>query len=134
MIDDFSLPQHGWDFIPQNHDAPFPSLEERMKIYNREAPLLSISAVNDCIEGYITPLEITHLITISCTGMSAPGLDLQIAEALGLAPNIFRTSVNFMGCYAAVHGLKLAKFICDSTPNSNVRIMYHPFSKRVHTG
>ncbi|MEP6514398.1 MAG: 3-oxoacyl-[acyl-carrier-protein] synthase III C-terminal domain-containing protein, partial [Parafilimonas sp.] len=35
----------------------------------------------------------------------------------------FRTSINFMGCYAAVHGLRMAKHICDSTPNSNVIIV-----------
>lgn len=54
--------------------------------------------------------------------MSAPGLDLQLAEVLNLSPNIFRTSVNFMGCYAAIHALKLAKMICDTTPNANVVI------------
>jgi predicted naringenin-chalcone synthase len=40
--------------------------------------------------------------------MSAPGLDLQVMEALDLPADIFRTSVNFMGCYAAIHALKLA--------------------------
>jgi len=123
VIDDFSLPANEWDFIPQNQAAPFPSIEERMKIYNLEAPKLSVKAITDCLSGYINPNEISHLITVSCTGMSAPGLDLQIAEEMGLAPNIFRTSVNFMGCYAAVHGLKLAKFICDSTPGANVVIV-----------
>ena len=50
--------------------------------------------------------DITHLITVSCTGMSAPGLDLDIAQAMQLSPEIVRTSVNFMGCYAAVHALQ----------------------------
>jgi predicted naringenin-chalcone synthase len=54
--------------------------------------------------------------------MSAPGLDLQIAEALDLSPNVFRTSINFMGCYAAIHALKLAKLICDAEPFANVVI------------
>jgi predicted naringenin-chalcone synthase len=45
---------------------------------------------------------------VSCTGMSAPGLDLEVVEQMGLPSNIFRTSVNFMGCYAAIHALKLA--------------------------
>jgi predicted naringenin-chalcone synthase len=41
-----------------------------------------------------------------------------------LSPNIFRTSVNFMGCYAAIHGLKLAKMICDSsTTKANVVVV-----------
>jgi len=123
VIDDFSQPCEEWDFIPQDKTAAFPSLEDRMNIYNREAAPLSIQAINDCISNYIPSSAITHLITISCTGMSAPGLDLQIAEALQLPVSVFRTSVNFMGCYAAVHGLKLAKLICDSTPNANVVIV-----------
>jgi predicted naringenin-chalcone synthase len=81
-----------------------------------------MKAIKDCIADHIDPGEITHLITVSCTGMSAPGLDLQVAEELQLRPDIFRTSVNFMGCYAAVHALKLARLICDGTPGSNILI------------
>ena len=58
--------------------------------------------------------DITHLMTVSCTGMSAPGLDLQVMELLDLPRNIFRTSVNFMGCYAAIHALKMADAFCKS--------------------
>lgn len=123
VIDDFSQPCHEWDFIPRDEGVAFPGMEDRMKVYCEEAAPLSIRAVQDCINGYIQPAAITHLITISCTGMSAPGLDLQIAEALQLPVSVFRTSVNFMGCYAAVHGLKLAKLICDSTPIANVVIV-----------
>lgn len=123
VIDDFSQPKDEWDFIPNDNSRAFPSIDERMKVFAKEAVSLSIKAIENCITGYITPAEITHLITVSCTGMSAPGLDLQIAESMQLSPSIFRTSVNFMGCYAAVHALKLAKFICGSTPNSNVIIV-----------
>lgn len=55
--------------------------------------------------------------------MSAPGLDLQLMNEMRMMPNIFRTSVNFMGCYAAIHALKLSKMICDSTPNAKVVIV-----------
>ncbi len=123
VIDDYSLPEKEWNFIPPNMDKAFPSLEQRMKIYNREALPLSVNAIEKCIEGIIEAKKITHLITVSCTGMSAPGLDLQIAEAMQLPVNIFRTSVNFMGCYAAVHALKIAKMICDGEAAANVVIV-----------
>lgn len=122
VIDDYSLSADQWDFLPQTMDEPFPLLEERMKIYDREALSLSVEAIKKCIDGFITAKDITHLITVSCTGMSAPGLDLQIAESLDLSPGLFRTSVNFMGCYAAIHALKLAKLICQGEPNANVVI------------
>lgn len=124
VLSDYTQPEEKfWNFIPLSQDAPLPNLDERMKIYNREALPLSISAINDCLNNHLSPADITHLITVSCTGMSAPGLDLQIAEAMDMQPQVFRTSVNFMGCYGAVHALKLAKLICDSTPNSNVLIV-----------
>lgn len=121
VIDDFSLPEEEWDFIPQ-HGKDTPTMDERMRIFAREALPLSEKAIRSCIEGIIDPSEITHLITVSCTGMSAPGLDLQLMERFQLLPRIFRTSVNFMGCYAAVHALKLAKLICDTTPLANILI------------
>jgi predicted naringenin-chalcone synthase len=123
VIDDFSLPGDEWDFIPREKNVCYPSIDDRMKIYAEEAAPLSIKAIEDCIEGYINAGEITHLITVSCTGMSAPGLDLQIAEAMQLPVDIFRTSVNFMGCYAAVHALKLAKLICQAEAGANVVIV-----------
>lgn len=121
VIDDFSQQEEQWDFIPHNGTG-FLSVDDRMKIFDKEALPLSVSAIKQCIDGIIQSEDITHLITVTCTGMSAPGLDLQIAEALNLSPNIFRTSVNFMGCYAAIHALKLAKLICDTTPNANIII------------
>jgi predicted naringenin-chalcone synthase len=101
----------------------FVGLEERMKLYEQEALSLSVEAIERCIEHKLEATSITHLITVSCTGLSAPGLDLDIVEAMKLPTNIFRTSVNFMGCYAAIHALKLAQMICDSTPSSNVIIV-----------
>jgi predicted naringenin-chalcone synthase len=55
--------------------------------------------------------------------MSAPGLDLQLMELLELPKQAWRTSINFMGCYAAVHGLKIADAICNSDPKAKVLIV-----------
>ncbi|MCW3093476.1 MAG: type polyketide synthase [Ferruginibacter sp.] len=102
---------------------PFPSLEKRMECYADNAAPLSVTTISKCINGLIKSDDITHLITVSCTGMSAPGLDLEIMEAMGLQRNIYRTSVNFMGCYAAVHALKIADAICKTNTNANVVIV-----------
>jgi predicted naringenin-chalcone synthase len=122
VIEDFGKPGEQWEFVQVNGHGN-PTLNERMKIFHQYALSLSVDAINDCINNIIDAIEITHLITVSCTGMSAPGLDLEVAEALNLSPNVFRTSVNFMGCYAAIHALKIAKMICDSTSGANVVIV-----------
>jgi predicted naringenin-chalcone synthase len=55
--------------------------------------------------------------------MSAPGLDLQLMDLMDLHKNIFRTSVNFMGCYAAIHALKIADALCKTDRDSQVLIV-----------
>jgi predicted naringenin-chalcone synthase len=100
-----------------------PTLAERMVIYNKYAAPLCSKTIQECIKGKITETEITHLITVSCTGMSAPGLDLQIVKQMNLPSTINRTSINFMGCYAAIHALKMADGIIASNENANVIIV-----------
>jgi predicted naringenin-chalcone synthase len=124
VVPDYSREVNGWEFYPQTENLePFPSLEQRISLFNKTAGPLSVTAIQECINGLINGNEVTHLITVSCTGMSAPGLDLQVMELMGLPQNIYRTSVNFMGCYAAIHGLKIADAICRSEKNAKVMIV-----------
>ena len=124
VLPDYSLDAGEWQFYPATENLePFPDLELRMKWYYKNAPALSVNVVEKCIAQKIKKEEITHLITVSCTGMSAPGLDLQIMEIMDLPKNIFRTSINFMGCYAAVHGMKLADSFCKNDKNAKVLVV-----------
>ena len=76
VLADYGLPANDWIFYPATENLePFPDLELRMKWFNKTAPPLSVTAIEKCIDGKISKEEITHLITVSCTGMSAPGLD-----------------------------------------------------------
>ena len=124
VVADYNKNINEWKFYPHSENLePFPSLELRMIWYNKYAPPLSVDAIRDCIDGNIPAKEITHLITVSCTGMSAPGLDLQVMELMDLPKNIYRSSVNFMGCYAAIHAMKMADAICKNEPRAKVIIV-----------
>jgi len=124
VLPDYSRPMSEWRFYaPTENLEPFPSLEQRMAVYHKQAPLLSVDAVRDCLNHCHHHKNVTHLITVSCTGMSAPGLDLQVMEMMDLEKTIFRTSVNFMGCYAAIHALKLADALCKSDRSAQVLIV-----------
>lgn len=124
VIPDYNLPSSQRTFFsPKENLEPFPDMDKRMGYYRILAAPLSIQAIEKCLKGKINKHQITHLISVSCTGMSAPGLDLQIMEMMDLPKNIFRTSVNFMGCYAAIHALKLGDAICKSSINANVVIV-----------
>ena len=124
VIPDYSLPDDERIFFPPGPSLePVPCLEKRMEWFNKFSPGLSVEAIEKCIENIIDKKEITHLITVSCTGMSAPGLDLQVMEIMGLPQHITRTSVNFMGCYAGIHALKMADAFCNGSGMANVIIV-----------
>jgi predicted naringenin-chalcone synthase len=124
VVPDYSRPCPEWKFYPHTENLePFPSLELRMTWYHKYAPQLSVNAIRDCIDGKLSESEITHLITVSCTGLSAPGLDLQVMELLDLPRNTARSSINFMGCYAGVHALKTADAICQADKQAKVLIV-----------
>ena len=123
VVPDYSSEVQDWKFYPHSENLePFPGLEQRMIWYNKYAAPLSVDAIRNCMDG-VHDHKITHLITVSCTGMSAPGLDLQVLELMDLPKNIYRTSVNFMGCYAAIHALKMADAICYAEPKAKVMIV-----------
>ncbi|MEO7264242.1 MAG: type III polyketide synthase [Ferruginibacter sp.] len=124
VIPDYSLTEDEWQFFPGEASKQcYPGLEKRMEWFNRHAAPLSVEAIEKCIAGKIDKSDITHLITVTCTGLSAPGLDLQVMDLMQLPTNIFRSSVNFMGCYAAVHALKLADALCKNDKKANVIIV-----------
>lgn len=123
-IADYSRPAGEWKFYPQSENMePFPSLEQRMALFNKVAPQLSVDAIRNCLGNTVHDKEITHLITVSCTGMSAPGLDLQVLDLMDFDKNIVRTSVNFMGCYAAIHALKMADAFCAGNKDAKVLVV-----------
>lgn len=101
-----------------------PSTQERLNVYQREAKQLSATAAKQCLQkGNMHPSEITHLIVVSCTGMYAPGLDIDLIKMLELQTIVERTCINFMGCYAAFNALKVADAICKSSAHAKVLVV-----------
>ncbi len=108
-------------FCPSSLQTPM-SISNRMAIYEHYALGLAEEAVTQCLQRLPTfsLAQVTHLITFSCTGMSAPGLDIQLVEKLGLNRNVERTCINFMGCYAGINAMKTAYHISRSEPDAVV--------------
>jgi predicted naringenin-chalcone synthase len=100
----------------------FPSTAERMRVFERAAPGLAADAVRRLDLGNAAA-RVSHLIVTTCTGFFAPGLDFAIIERCGLRPSVERTIVGFMGCYAAINALKLARHIVRSQPDAHVLVV-----------
>lgn len=99
----------------------FPSTAERMRRYEAEAVPLAVRAVEAL--GREEAEAVTHLIAISCTGYFAPGIDIELIRRCGMTPSVERTTVGFMGCQAAINGLKLARHIVRSDPAARVLLV-----------
>jgi predicted naringenin-chalcone synthase len=112
----------GSAFLP--HGAPGdrgPSTRHRMEHYMREAgPLASRACEQALAESGLGPTSITHLVTVSCTGFSAPGIDIGLIHGLGLRPTVQRTHVGFMGCHGALNGLRVARALTGSDRDCRV--------------
>lgn len=122
VIADYVRAPGDFQFFPNHYQDEFPSTSQRMKLYQVSALPLVLAAIDNCFSS-IEPFdknEITHLITISCTGMYAPGIDIEIVQRLGLNPTTKRTAINFMGCYGAFNGLKVADAFCKADPKAKV--------------
>lgn len=109
-------------FLPSGReDDRGPSTEARMKFFRGEALSLAARAVGRALEASgVRAGDLTHLITVSCTGFSAPGLDYGIINQFGLPPTVQRTNVGFMGCHGAINGLRVAQAFSDGVPGARV--------------
>jgi alpha-pyrone synthase len=96
---------------------------ERMRIFERCAPHLARRALDRLALSESERSRIRHVLVTCCTGFYAPGLDFDIIDHLGLPASTERTFLGFMGCYAAVNALKLARHIVRSQPESAALVL-----------
>ncbi|MCA0447216.1 MAG: type III polyketide synthase [Bacteroidetes bacterium] len=123
VLPDYGSPIDERTFYPKSRDLePFPDVADRMKTFHPNAAKLAIRSAKKAIEHLPDGLQITHVLSVTCTGLAAPGLDIELVEALNLPTSTFRSSVNFMGCYAAFHALKLADALCKADPTAVVLV------------
>lgn len=110
------------DFCDFYRLGRFPSTAARMHRFAKEAPGLARQAVERLGLGR-SQRRITHLIVITCTGFSAPGIDIELIRHCDLDPSVERTTVGFMGCHGTINALKLARHIVRSEPTARVLLL-----------
>lgn len=105
--------------VPTEENPWGPAIGTRMEEYeNHAAPLAIESSAQALKNSGVDAGDITHLITVSCTGFSAPGWDFCLIQELGLAPTVLRTNVGFMGCHASLNALRVAQGFAESDPKA----------------
>lgn len=92
-----------------------PGIGARMERYEREAGPLAVAAGREALEeSGLSPRTVTHVVTVSCSGFTAPGIDTALIQGVELPPGTQRTHVGFMGCHGALNGLRVAKALVES--------------------
>ncbi len=100
----------------------FPNTAARMRMFEARAPQLAAQAIERLDLGADRE-HVTHLLMTCCTGLSAPGVDLEVVERCKLPTGVERTTIGFMGCYAAINALKLARHIVRSDRKARVLVL-----------
>lgn len=102
-----------------------PSTGERNARYAVDVGPLAAAAARSAFARTraLAPGDVTHLVTVSCTGFATPGVDLHLVDDLGLPDDVERTHVGFMGCFAAFPALRLARAFVALDPDAVVLIV-----------
>ena len=123
-VEDYAREPANFTFYPKHWDGDPPTTAERNRKYREVAPGLAEEVAAEALsEAEVPPDEVTHLVTVSCTGFFAPGLDVELVKRLDLPPTTQRTLVGFMGCYAAFNAMRAAHRICQSQPGARVLVV-----------
>jgi predicted naringenin-chalcone synthase len=109
-------------FLPTGRlDDAGPTTGQRMRVYAQDAGPLALQAARAALDqARLRPEQVTHLVTVSCTGFAAPGVDLALIRGLGLSSTVQRTHVGFMGCHGAINGLRVVAAFGDADGNAVV--------------
>lgn len=102
-----------------------PSTGTRNDIYIERTPELILDAARRAVGSAdgIDASDITHLITVSCTGFYAPGPDYVLVRGLDLSPATQRYHLGFMGCYGSFPALRAAHDFCTADPDAVVLVV-----------
>ena len=115
-------------FYRRAAEGSIPTTAERMAAYAQWAPPLAIAAAREALReakplGCGSPTGITHLVTFSCTGFGAPGVDASVIRALELHSDVQRVNIGFMGCHAAINAMRVGKAIVEASPAACVLLV-----------
>lgn len=124
VLKDFGVNKSDWSFLKERFQHDSPGMLQRNELYKKEALPLAQEAALAAIDRWKgNPHDLTHVISVSCTGMMAPGIEFHLMQALHLNRSIHRLGINFMGCFGAFRGLQVAAAIAKEDPAHRILLV-----------
>jgi predicted naringenin-chalcone synthase len=101
-----------------------PDTKARMTEYEKWSKLVSKDAVEKLIKGNdFDSSKINRLITISCTGFFAPGLDYYLINEFDISRDVKRINIGFMGCAASIIGFNTVFDEIAASPTNEINTL-----------
>jgi len=123
-VDEPNKKREDWTVLPKDFPQTVPSMGVRNKVYCAEAPKLAIEACKKALADWGgNPIDITHVIAVSCTGVMAPGIEYYVVEEFGLKKTTQRLGINIMGCFGAFRGIATAKAFARENPKNRILVV-----------
>ncbi|MDG0793756.1 type III polyketide synthase [Cohnella ginsengisoli] len=111
-------------YFAQLSGLPVPATSHRMATYKEASVPIALRAASAALaDARVSPSELTHLVTVSCTGQFLPGLDTVIAKQLGLRDTVNRIPLTFLGCAAGLKAIGMARDIVSGQPEASVLVV-----------
>lgn len=112
------------------------TIQERMDMFEHHAFPLAEKVAKQALKsaeesakanGYLYSQNIEDsiglIVFVTSTGFVAPGIDTKLIKSLGLRRNIARVPVHFMGCAAAMNGLRIASDFTKANPTQKALVI-----------
>ncbi len=110
-------PDAGEKFYSSNGSYISPDTKRRMDEYEKWSKILTKNAVEKVInKTNFQPEDLNKIITISCTGFFAPGIDYYLINEFNFPFDVKRMNIGFMGCAASLIGMES---VLQALNNSN---------------
>ncbi|TVY09192.1 type III polyketide synthase [Paenibacillus cremeus] len=117
-------PAESCRYFPSVSNTSVPTTAERMKTYKEASVPLGLEAARKALsDADAQPSDITHLITVSCTGQFLPGMDAALIRQLELSDTVNRIPLQFLGCAAGLKAVCLSKQIVAGNPHAKVLVV-----------
>jgi predicted naringenin-chalcone synthase len=101
------------------------STGERMRAYASAAYDLGRDALASCLRAapLAHPASLTDFTVVSCTGYTAPGLDILLSRDMGIPPDARRVVIGHMGCFGALVGLRQLLASVRANPGATAALL-----------
>ncbi len=102
------------------------STGERMAKYQSAGYQLARQALEACfaeVGDLRGPTDVSDLFLVSCTGYTAPGLDITLSRDLQIARDAHRVVIGHMGCFGALVGLRQSLTALRADPQATALLL-----------